>query len=242
MLYHAEGFFKIAFGDVRSQFNPRELKFTERSKQLLAQQPFEQLKHSMKLNQLILLHQVHGNAGLTISSTKQAEQFEAFSSDGDFLITNVRSVGLAIATADCLPIVLYSAFCPVIAVVHAGWRGSVARVALTALEHMERIYFVKPSMVRVFFGPSARLCCYAVGQNVLEDLNYFSYKDDVIKTRGAETFFDLPLFNQLQLQEAGILKSAFNVAYNSCTICDDSFCSYRRQKNTQRQMTVVSLK
>lgn len=241
MLYHAESFFQIAFGDVRSQFHPKKF-IHEASTKLLSREPFLQIKKFMKINELIFLHQVHGNYGLTINDRKQLVQFKSFEHDGDFILTNLSSVGIAIATADCLPIILYNSFCPAVGIIHAGWRGSVAQVAVAALEHMIRSFNIDISTMRVFFGPSAQRCCYSVGQEVIDKLKAFSFKDDVIREVDGTLFFDLPLFNMLQLQEAGVPPSAFNGAYNVCTICTPSFCSYRRQQGNQRNMTVVALR
>ncbi|MGE0206317.1 MAG: polyphenol oxidase family protein [Candidatus Babeliales bacterium] len=238
MIYHAEGLFQIAFGNASFSFNPKKIK----EKNLLQQIPFEKLNPIMKLRHLVFLHQIHGKDGLALKSLPQVRTIKPFSIDGDFLVTQLSHVGLAIATADCLPIIL---FCPrtlTVALIHAGWRGAVQKVAAAALEYMERLYQVNPTQVRVFFGPSAKSCCYAVGSEVIDSLNAFSYKDDVLKTRGTETFFDLPRFNMIQLQDAGIPIASCNTTYNICTICDPSFCSYRRDKNVQRQMTVVALR
>jgi purine-nucleoside/S-methyl-5'-thioadenosine phosphorylase / adenosine deaminase len=240
MIYHTEGLFQIAFGDARTSFDLRNFK-KQYNNDLLQYKPFNQLKKSMSINQLIFLHQVHGNHGLSVTSLDQAVHLRPFYFDGDFLITTVSEIGLAIATADCLPIILYNPVNQLIGIAHAGWRGSMAHIATQMLEHMI-VMGSNAQHMRVFFGPSARRCCYAVGPEVLSALDSFYFKDSVIQSRKSSVFFDLPHFNRLQLQEAGIPKSAFNLAYNHCTICDPSLCSYRRDRNSDRQMTVVALR
>ena len=191
MIYHIESFFQIAFGDLRFQFNPQEFKNPKRAQSLLTYTPFDQLKRSMKIKQLIFLHQVHGNDGLAIGSIDQASKIPAFSCDGDNLITNISSVGLAIASADCLPIVLYSSSIPIVGIVHAGWRGSIKQVAVSAVRKMEQEFGVQPSTIRVFFGSSGKTCCYKFGPEISSLLDNFSYRDEVIKKLGNELFFDV---------------------------------------------------
>ncbi len=242
MLYHTEGLFQIAFGDARSGFYSREYKNLESCRALLNQKPFDQLKRSMHLEQLVFLHQVHGNQGLVITNRQQANHLMPFSHEGDFLCSNLAGIGLAVATGDCLPIILYSSLSPVVAIVHAGWRGSMQRVAVEALEQLKRCFGIDGKNIRVFFGPSAKRCCYEVGPDLINALDAFYYKDEVLHRLEDHIFFDLPRFNRLQLQEAGLSEAAFNTSYNYCTICNPSFCSYRRQHNAERHMTVVALR
>ncbi len=193
----------------------------------------------MNLERLQFLHQIHSNYGIIVT---QEQKFEPFKKDGDYLVSDVKRVGIGVMTADCLPIIIYSPLCPAVGIVHAGWRGSMQQVAVAAVEHMQRSFGIELSNIRIFFGPSAKRCCYEVGDNVLNELNYFSFKDEVVIHRGDKVYFDVPLFNKLQLLDLGISKEAFHTIYNNCTICDDSFCSYRRDKGFNRQMTVVALK
>lgn len=242
MILHTEGLFNIVFGDARTAFDPKEYKKFLPGESLLSCSPFSSLQKSMHLEQLVFLHQIHSTEGTAIVSHDQASKIPPFRYDGDFLMTNVPMVGLAIATADCLPIILYSPFCNVIALVHAGWRGSTNGIVFNVVRQMTQVFGIKPKDLRVFFGPHARSCCYEVGHDVLNTLDAFCYKEDVIHRIAGKTYLDLLLFNQLLLQEMGVLKQSFSKSYALCTMCNASFCSYRRQQNANRQMTVVTLK
>ena len=54
----------------------------------------------------------------------------------DALVTSDPGVVLTVMVADCVPIVLYDPVAHVLACVHAGWRGTVARVSEAAVETM----------------------------------------------------------------------------------------------------------
>ncbi len=247
MILHQEGSIKIFFGDARHKFFPTQLKQNKElleEKRLVEQEPFKEIAQLISSVHLIFLHQVHGTEGLVISDSADIPS-HAFSYPGDFLITQRSSLGLALAAADCLPIIFYDPYNNVIAIAHAGWRGSVAGVAHKTLEKMRTIYGTSPQDLKIFFGPSAKKCCYRVGEELQQSVVAHDYGASTLSwplTKGDMTFFDLPLFNQLQLMECGVPSSAFITDYNLCTICDLSFCSYRRQQQEgSRQITVVTI-
>lgn len=243
MLIHNSPLFHIFFGDARTQFNPKELYGMKMNKTLLITEPFDTMHKSMHLEHLIFVHQTHGTDGIAINSIEQAQDLAPFSVDCDYSVTNVPHVGLAVATADCLSIVLYDKLHHAVSVVHAGWRGTLKGIAVDAVKRMQSTYGSRPEDIMVFFGPSAKACCYTVGQEILEALESFSFNDQVLHTQETGTYFDVPLFNKLLLEESGIKKDAFHVHYNICTICNEGFCSYRKDNSSPyRQMTVVALK
>lgn len=238
-MIHKDPSFTIFFGDIRNQFMPSMFAGSI----LESQESFKPVIKLAECEGLLFLHQVHGNQGLAIDAWDMAKPIPSFALEGDFLITNISGLGLGVATADCLPIVLYDRFSHSAAIVHAGWRGSCKQVVGAALERMEARFNTQPDSVKVFFGPAAKSCCYEVGEDVLNHLEQFSYGFEVVQKIGDSWRLDVARLNQLQLQELGVPKNAFHGSYNICTICNQSFCSYRRQKGASyRQMTVVTLK
>lgn len=233
--------FVIYFGDARTKFIPNEVAQQIHKQNVVHNEPFDQLQSMMQLEHLTFLHQVHGNHGVVVSSSDQIKETNLFSSDGDFLITSLPRIGLGIATADCLPIVVYDVANNVIANVHAGWRGSSQEIIIRTVETMQKTFGSKIDHLRFFFGPSGNVCCYEIKEDVLPHFEKFHFRDKIIKQRGTRLMLDVPALNRLQLEALGIKKGACNVDYNACTLCTPSFCSFRRFKNAERQMTVVAL-
>jgi polyphenol oxidase len=85
--------------------------------------------------------------------------------DTDALVTTSPGVVLAILTADCVPIVLHDPVASVLACVHAGWRGTVARVAAAAVAAMTTLGS-RPSDIIAALGPAADPARYQVGPDV----------------------------------------------------------------------------
>jgi hypothetical protein len=56
----------------------------------------------------------------------------------------------------------------VVAAVHAGWRGALARVIEKAVGDMRRAFGSDPQELIAALGPSIRDCCYEVGEEVVE--------------------------------------------------------------------------
>lgn len=242
MLLHSDPLFSIYFGDERERFDHQRAREVQ-SLSIFQEHPFKKLIAFLKVNDLIFLRQVHGTDGLLVRSSEQAAAVTPFMSEGDFIITNIAHVGLGIATGDCLPIIMFDKTKHVVAMIHAGWRGSVAGVALKALECMRDAFDVQLNNLRIFMGPSAKACCYVVGDTVLKEIERYPYCREVIYQSQGKTYLDLPLFNMLLLEEHGVKREAFHVTYSLCTICDPTFCSYRRNGSTQwRQMSIVTLK
>lgn len=199
------------------------------------------LQEQMELSSLIILKQVHGINGLIIKEPLINITLRTF--EGDFLITNQKNIGLGLLTADCLPIIFYDEVKQVVAAAHAGWRGSVLKIAQKVITEMKLQFDCKVGDIQLFFGPAAQVCCYEVSDNFYSNaLNDTLFACSIIK-RGERLFFDNGLYNLNQLLSLGIMQD--NVNYDSflCTMCNDVFCSYRKDQKAQtRNITVVSLK
>jgi len=85
--------------------------------------------------------------------------------DADALVTGTPGVVLAILTADCVPIVLHDPAAGVLACVHAGWRGTAARVAAAAVAAMQALGS-RPADVIAGIGPAMAPDRYQVGPDV----------------------------------------------------------------------------
>ncbi len=124
---------------------------------------------------------------------------------------------LAILTADCVPIVLHDPVAGVLACVHAGWRGTVARVAAAAVAAMQTLGS-RPADVIAGIGPAMAPDRYQVGPDVHHAVTQSfgpaaaaflrPYPGD---RSGGHWLLDLWAANRYVLQEAGVPDAQIHV-------------------------------
>jgi len=85
---------------------------------------------------------------------------------GDASVSNCPGLLLGVQTADCVPILLVDAKKRAIASIHAGWRGTLARVVVKAIGQMQMHFKSKPADLLAAIGPSIGGCRYEVGTEV----------------------------------------------------------------------------
>lgn len=180
--------------------------------------------------------QVHGSDVRLVKTEADAKPAEDARGDTiycDAIVSNARGVLAGVKTADCVPILIGDPVTAAFAAVHAGWRGTLAEVAMKALERMDVEYKTKPENVYVAIGPAAGVCCYEVGKDVIEPFQqrFHASSNLVRQTRENHACIDLLQANRNQLVLAGVNPEKI---YTSplCTMCrTDLFFSYRREKN-----------
>lgn len=247
MILHSDPLFQIYFGDSRSAQARQILGSICPQEKLWSYPELSNIKKIMHLERLALLNQIHSDLGNTICK-EYNKNLDQLKPDGDYLITTLERTGLGVYTADCLPIIFYDYINHAIGICHAGWRGSAKQIAVKTVQKMKKDFGTDTQYIRVFFGPSAKTCCYEVTPDFKNNFESFHYSEQLFVTNGgaprsSKLYFDLPLFNKLQLEEIGIKKESFHFTYNLCTICDETFCSSRREgPDTARQLTIVALK
>jgi len=153
----------------------------------------------------------------------------------DGLVTDKRNVALFATFADCYPIVLWDPQKRVAALVHAGWRGTQAGVALAAVRFMQSEYGSAPSDVRAGIGPGICGRCYEVGGDVAFqfDARFRSQGD------GDRFLLDLAAANRAQLEEAGVGEVH---VLGLCTKETDYLPSHRRNPDGTRFGAIVAIR
>ncbi|MCL4380242.1 polyphenol oxidase family protein [Candidatus Dependentiae bacterium] len=226
----------IVFGDATAAIRPREHRGTIISPDAL----LGSLPH--RPQQLVVQHQVHGTAGLIVDAITIAQYQSALTHESDFLVTAVRQIGIAVLTADCTPIVVIDPEKNVVGIAHAGWKGSVAAIAIQMVRTMEQLYGCNKNSLQIVFGPAGRFCCYQVQPDFIENLHSFANAAQAIQYRNNNIYFDAVTFNCLLLQEYGIANNQLITKYADCTICNPLYCSHRRSAAApDRQMSIVWL-
>jgi YfiH family protein len=197
---------------------------------------------SYNLDHLVLPHQTRGTDGLCITSKQDLpNKLSIFECDGDYIITTVPRVGIGVLTADCLPLVVHDPKTDVLAVIHAGWQGTVGGITEKVVTILTQAFQVDPANLDVFFGPSAKNCCYEVQPDFLQHLNACPFKDVVVEVRNGTLFFDVPKYNRIVLESMGVRPENIDDSNNFCTMCDMRFHSYRRAMDKKQYITQATV-
>ena len=119
---------------------------------------------------LVFANQVHGRAVAQVGTNDRGRGLHRTDDalEGvDALVTTEPGVAMVILVADCVPIVLADADAGVLAVVHAGWRGTTAGVVTAALSAMGALG-ARPERIRAGLGPAIAPARYQVGRDVAD--------------------------------------------------------------------------
>jgi len=165
--------------------------------------------------------QVHGTGVLPVRDAIPDGETRLVG-EGDILVTTRTDVAIVVQTADCVPILLHSP--SGIAVIHAGWRGTVAGAAAHGVRALARESGAAPSSFRAVLGPSIGACCYEVGGEVAA-----AFAGTFVRREcGGKFRLDLKAANRSQLEEEGIPAENVDVL-PFCTCCGGpELASYRR--------------
>jgi polyphenol oxidase len=146
----------------------------------------------------------------------------------DALVTDEPGLLLMLKFADCVPIVLWDPVRRVVAVAHAGWRGTVARTPAAALHFMVARYGSEPRDIRAGIGPSIGPCCYQVGQEVATQAEQvFPGAGVVAPGPDGTPYLDLWSANAETLMRSGVAEENVELS-RICTRCrNDLFFSHR---------------
>lgn len=160
----------------------------------------------------------------------------------DAVILTNREQGLFLNFADCTPVIIYDEKQNIGAISHAGWRGTAGKISVLTVEKLVREFSSNVDDLKVAIGPAISMCCYNVGDDVLQKLlSTIPDTRGVFEQREGQLFVDLKEINRRQLESVGVLK--IDVC-PYCTVCDnDLFFSYRKENaTTNRHSAVLKLR
>jgi len=217
---------------------------------------------------VVALRQIHSDIVHLVRAADNSVTEEPL--QGDALITREPGVLLAVQTADCVPILLADRKHHAVAAIHAGWRGTLSRIAEKTLGRMHMEFGTRPDDVVAALGPSIGRCCYEVGSDVAKEFHaqfpdareWFKGPYDALAAGENDPNWlpwltmkppghapppltvqlDLIAANQAILVGAGV--SPTNVfSSGHCTACrTDLFFSYRRERQTGRMMAAIAIR
>jgi YfiH family protein len=161
----------------------------------------------------------------------------------DALWSTERRTALGIKIADCLPVTLLDPSHRVIANIHSGWRGAVQKITALTIDSLWHETRFDAATSYAYLGPSIRVCCFEVGEEVVEQFQLaFPDADRYIdRSYGAKAHLDLAALTASLLRARGIADDRL-IDTALCTRCEGSiFHSFRRDpKRGGRNLAIVA--
>jgi len=201
------------------------------------EQNLARLCHAAQLPMPHRSQQTHGTDDLLCQGLGKQHHHKA-----DILLTCSSGCGIAIRTADCLPILLVDPHAGIATAVHAGWRGTASNIAQKAIHQMQELG-ANPAHILASLGPCIASCCFEVDLSTAKQLSQ-SHPEahQHIPIKQQKAWPDLQEINALQLQYMG-LKTSNIERISLCThYLAKCFFSYRRDGiESGRQLAIVAL-
>jgi len=228
--------------------------FTTRQLELPSRETWKKLAPSAGVapDRFITLNQVHGRRVITIPRGIDGPALAALQThrpDADGVVSAEPDIALVVRAADCVPLLMADRRTGVVAAVHAGWRGTAARVAPAAIETMGREFESRPEDIVVAIGPAIGPCCYEVGTDVVDAFASAGHERYLIErwfqappaprggfrpvpsaTDGPRMRLDVPGANRDQLILAGVAAHNIHLAGLCTAMHLDVLTSYRAEK------------
>ncbi|AFZ25688.1 uncharacterized protein, YfiH family [Cylindrospermum stagnale PCC 7417] len=205
------------------------------------------------------LQQVHGNTVLTpqeVDSKLNTSENELALADG--LISEQPLQALWVASADCTPVLIGDVKTGQVAAVHAGWRGTAAKIVPQAIARLQA-QGSKLDDLRIAMGPAIAGEVYQVSVEVAAEIGSTITPDEDPQTivaalhdlpnspmladsQPGKVRLDVRRVNALQIDMLGISAEQVAIAPYCTFQTPEHFFSYRREREKKVQWSgIVSI-
>ncbi|GAC1347369.1 MAG: peptidoglycan editing factor PgeF [Myxococcales bacterium] len=210
---------------------------------------------------LARVHQVHGDRIVAARASAGPQLAEVFAGSdpqaaavsgergaqgqpresADALVALEAGTAVAVAVADCVPVLIGVEGVPAAAAIHSGWRGARLSIAARGVRALQQSAGAEPAQMIAAVGPSIGRCCYEVSAELatmFRGLFGPGAADDPAAT--SRPHLDLRFCVAASLRAAGIPDERIEQV-PGCTSCDAaSFFSHRRDRGrTGRHLAFV---
>lgn len=170
-------------------------------------------KQGLLIKRLHWVNQIHGKQIHDVDDTQLGMEPVA----ADAMISQRQGLGLAIMTADCVPIVLYQPATGQIAAIHAGWQGLACGIIPETVK-----CFAKSAPIKAWIGVCISQENYEVGSQVRDKL-LAGCRDNQslsIQAMGSTSDFDQLYATKSKTPSKNIVTNALEDAANSQSSLD----------------------
>jgi polyphenol oxidase len=205
------------------------------------------------------LQQVHGNTVLTPqeidSHLSNMEKDESAFAAADGLVTEQPLQAVWVASADCTPVLIGDARTGQVAALHAGWRGTAAKIVPQAIARLQA-QGSKLDDLRVALGPAIAGEVYQVSvevaaeigasivphndaQKIVHALHELPNSPLLADPEPGKVRVDVRRVNALQMENLGISVEQIAIAPYCTYQTPEHFFSYRREQQKKVQWSGI---
>lgn len=199
-------------------------------------------------NSFTCAEQVHGNEVAIVQAVDKGKgrlSIEDTIQGADAMVTAEQDLLLISFYADCVPLLFVDPEKKVMALAHAGWKGTMGAIAKETVLNMVQHFNCRAEVIHAVIGPAIDLCCYEVDQRVIHAAKQLWEQEQLpqpllstcIKPINEEkAYINLKEINRQIMIKAGILSSHIELS-KLCTGCrTDLFFSHRMEKGKTGRM------
>src|SRR5664280_719002 len=208
-------------GASQDEYKSLNMSFREGDEEFRVLQNWDRLAtaFAIPMEQFLVVNQVHGDAIFVIKphgsyfSTRDELNYDA-------IVTSRTDLAICIKTADCVPVFIVDQVKKVIAVVHAGWKGTALEISAKVIRLMQSQYGSQSADILAAIGPSIGKCCYEVDQATADAFRGQNNSDLFLQPgkKKNKWMLDSVEANRRQILEAGVPENNIEVAVY-CTAC-----------------------
>ena len=154
----------------------------------------------------------------------------------DALVTNEKNVTLVTYYADCTPVFFVDTVKKVIALAHAGWRGTVGKICEKVIHAMEDYYLCDKKDIICCIGPAIGKCCYEIDQSCYDEfagLDCINISSVMTCKNNGKYMANLLETNRQIIISAGVPEKNITLS-DICTKCNSELLWSHRATNGHR--------
>ena len=177
-------------------------------------------------------YQDHTSNILVITNeNKEKYRYDKFNEEKyDAYVTNIPNIATLVTTADCNPIIIYDPIKNVVANVHSGWKGTIKKIYLKAIDVMKDKFNSNVEDLIFCIGPSIKKCCFTSKDEEFKNKFISIWKDEneyIYYEEDGTFHIDLSYVIKKDILKKGIKEENISIC-DICTMCNhNDFFSYR---------------
>ncbi len=197
-------------------------------------------------DKVVTTEQIHGDVVRLVTAADAGHgcrHYHEAIKGTDALITNTPGLPLMLFFADCVPVLIADPVSRAIGISHAGWKGTVAKIAQKTVLAMQQQFNTNPADCLIGIGPSIGSCCYEVDEAVVSKLKTgFRQWEKLVTPKQGRWLLNLWEANREQLKEIGVEDNNITISQVCTADNTEIFFSHRNEcGHTGRFGAIISL-